>query len=327
MSGSLPQSTDAIESMVLASPANASFSGTLPSTVPPSVLTINLIDQAISGIIPHIQYAPELHSLTIQQTTKSRSNRISGTLPRHISIPNVEAISVTRCFISGTLPAVDQLSHLKVLWVNNNRFSGTLDELHINNTIFESLDIGSTVVSGTLPARVEYMPSVNYINARDAPLLSGTITQNFGQMSHMINILIWGTKLSGSLPESIGLMSTLGNFLAMGTRLSGSLPKSFVNVSALRTFDISDDFISGDLSNLALSHDITNLHIRWNRLSGSLISFKNAPNLTGVLLTGNQLSGTFPATGFVPTIHRRNRANGSPSKLAYLMFGKNPVRH
>ena len=105
---------------------------------------------------------------------------------------------------------------------------------------------------------------------------SGTIPTAIGTMEKLTDFYAYGNELSGSLPSEIGKMKKLENLVLADNRLTGQIPEEVSSMPSLQLFSISnkDENTPG--------------------LTGTLPTFKHAPQLTDLYLYGNSISGPIP---------------------------------
>ncbi|CAA0835870.1 meristematic receptor-like kinase [Striga hermonthica] len=127
--------------------------------------------------------------------------------------------------------------------------------------------------------------------------LSGTISENIGQLRALRRLSLHDNFLSGPVPESLGSLPNLRGIHLFNNRLSGSIPPSIAaNCLLLQTLDLSNNRLTGSIPpNLTNSTRLYRLNLSFNELSGSIpVSLARLESLTFLSLQNNNLSGRIP---------------------------------
>ncbi|KAK4377420.1 hypothetical protein RND71_003716 [Anisodus tanguticus] len=139
-----------------------------------------------------------------------------------------------------------------------------------------------------------------YLHVRELRMmgmnLSGSLTPELGQLSHLHFLNFMWNDLTGSIPEEIGNIKTLKLLLLTGNQLSGSLSDQLGYLPNLRIFQIDENQISGRIpksfSNL---NSVQHIHFNNNSLSGQIPpELSNLSTLLHLLVDNNNLSGYLP---------------------------------
>ncbi|KAJ0703902.1 putative protein kinase RLK-Pelle-LRR-Xb-1 family [Helianthus annuus] len=203
-------------------------------------------------------------------------NNFKGTLPDSLSgVPNLERFDVSSNEISGVIPAgicgSGSGSKLKVLYLQNNRLSGSIPSSLGNCSELVSLDLSFNTLDGNIP-------------------------KSFKNLSKLQDLIIWMNLLSGEIPEELRFLSNLENLILDFNYLTGSIPASLSNCSNLNWISLSNNKLGGEipaalggLSNLAI------LKLGNNSFSGEIPpELGDCKSLVWLDLNTNQLSGTIP---------------------------------
>ncbi|PNX86216.1 LRR receptor-like kinase resistance protein [Trifolium pratense] len=160
--------------------------------------------------------------------------------------------------------------NMKVLFLDNNNFSGTLEDVLGNNTRLVVLCISNNSISGTIPSSVGMFYDMQAL-LLDENLLEGEIPFEISNMSSLQIINLSQNKLIGSIPKFSKLKSL--RFLYLGkNELSGSIPFELSGSSYLELVDLTDNKFSGKIPNWM--DKLSELHV--------------------LLLGGNNLEGGIP---------------------------------
>ena len=140
--------------------------------------------------------------------------------------------------------------------------SGHITELYLNGQ----------QLTGSIPADIEKLTSLTYLNLSENYYLTGSIPDDIGKLTSLRDLDLSSTKLTGSIPADIGNLTSLTSLILSRNQLTGSIP---------------DDI--GKLINL------TNLYLSSNELTGSIpADIVNLTSLTNLYLSENKLRGPAP---------------------------------
>lgn len=134
--------------------------------------------------------------------------------------------------------------------------------------------------------------SLESLEFRSNPGLTGTVPVVFGELKNLRSLVITENGLTGQLPESVGNLSELRRLNLAGNSFSGWIPGSFGGLSRLLILDISGNSVSGPLpETLGGLTALLKLDLRGNRLEGKIPdAFRNLKNLTLLDLSDNRLT-------------------------------------
>lgn len=280
--------------------ANTGLQGSLPSTLPSSLVRFNVSMNALSGSIPagifsnttfgeeglvDLSYnaltgtipAHLMSGTEYLETLDLSSNKLSGDLPPFLSTatPNSFAVSVANNSLTGSLTKelfrnVSTAGYTITFDCSRNKLSGVLpDDLfaYLTNAYFLSFNASRNALTGSIPNWMENKNSYN-------PLLYGM----FFELSH--------NQISGSVPTTF-------------------LPPDGVEYYVV-TWNLSSNAISGTIPNTILGYAPLNtlsfvLDLGNNKLNGTLPSSFNATGRYSgftLSLASNSLTGTVPETLF-----------------------------
>ncbi|XP_022764325.1 LRR receptor-like serine/threonine-protein kinase EFR [Durio zibethinus] len=104
-----------------------------------------------------------------------------------------------------------------------------------------------------------------------------------------------GAKSSGEIPREIGNLIALEIFSAVSMRLNGPIPPSLFNMSFLKEINLSNNSLSGKLSNVRSIPNLDALYLWQNYLTGNIPdSISNASNLRSIDMGENSFDGHIP---------------------------------
>ncbi|KAK7269793.1 hypothetical protein RIF29_22529 [Crotalaria pallida] len=121
------------------------------------------------------------------------------------------------------LPSLSSLTHLRVLSLKNNRFTGPIPPLS-NFTSLKLLFLSRNSFSGNFPETVTslsrlYRLDLSYNN------LSGEIPVTVNRLTHLLTLRLENNRFSGRIPGV--RLADLQDFNVSGNNLSGEIPETF----------------------------------------------------------------------------------------------------
>ncbi|KAK1419969.1 hypothetical protein QVD17_29435 [Tagetes erecta] len=194
-----------------------------------------------------------------------------------ISDPQVVGITLAGKNLRGYIPSeLGNLTYLRRLNLNNNKFHGSIPDQIFNATSLHSVILSGNNLSGELPMTICNPVRLQTIDlSRNS--LTGTIQKFLGNCRELQRLVLAGNKLSGEIPA--GVFPGLPNLIQLdlsSNSLTGSLP-----------FDI------GELKSLSGT-----LNVSFNRFTGKLPeSLGDLPLTVGFDLRHNNFTGEIPQSG------------------------------
>ncbi len=224
------------------------------------VTSIYLIANMFNGTLPaSIGNLKDLRILWLSV------GHIYGPLPTSIGqLSKLEKLQISYANMEGELPDLRNLTSLKTIGFDGNKFSGTMPEHYLQLPSLESLDLSLMTLTGTLPeiitSTLKYLDlSINNLN--------GTIPDY--SSSNLKNVDLSFNKFHGSLPP-------LGRYLT-----SLIVPRNYLN----GTFDGSG------------YKYLKEIDLRGNALQGAFdLPAMNVSSLTHLDIAGNQFTSFFSNT-------------------------------
>ncbi|MBA0753631.1 hypothetical protein Gogos_020105, partial [Gossypium gossypioides] len=223
---------------------------------------LDISHTGISDVMPTWFFNISTESLNLS------SNQLTG----EVSYLNVrDIVDLSSNHFTGPLPRV--LSTLRILFLSNNSFSGSLSELICNPSLtgMLALDIERNLLIGEIPDCWNHWEILGYLN-------------------------LGNNNLTGKIPPSLGL-----EFLFMlnlrNNSMFGELPSTLRNSSGLIILDLSENHFSGNVpawigdkfSNLVV------LSLRSNNFDGHIPhKICDLQYLQNLDLAHNNISGVIP---------------------------------
>ncbi|KAK7316991.1 hypothetical protein RJT34_00858 [Clitoria ternatea] len=202
-------------------------------------------------------------------------NKFDGPLPESLSeLVSLESLDLSSNNFSGPILATlceDARNNLKELFLQNNRFTGSIPPTLGNCSNLVALDL-----------------SVNY--------LTGTIPPSLGSLSNLRDLMLWLNQLHGEIPQELMYIKTLENLILDFNELTGNIPSGLVNCTKLNWISLSNNRLSGEipawigkLSNLVI------LKLSNNSFSGRIPpELGDCKSLIWLDLNTNLLTGSIP---------------------------------
>ncbi|KEH28884.1 receptor-like protein 13 isoform X1 [Medicago truncatula] len=249
--------------------SNNNFSGLLPEDIGiflPSVTYMNFSSNNFEGNIPSsICKMKKLKYLDLSQ------NHFSGELPKQLAADcnNLQYLILSNNSLCGNIP---KFVNMVVLFLNNNNFSGTLDDVlgKGNNRRLILLSISNNSITGKIPSSI-------------------------GMFSHMQFLFMGQNQLEGQIPIEISNMPWLHILDLSQNKLIGAIPK-LSSFKYLRFLYLQQNDLSGSKpSELSEGSKLQLLDLRENKLSGKIPNWMDKlSELRVLLLGGNNFEGEIP---------------------------------
>ncbi|PRP79017.1 putative leucine-rich repeat receptor-like protein kinase [Planoprotostelium fungivorum] len=218
-------------------------------------------------------------SSLILQNTNSNGNFPSS----FTSMTALSTLALSSNYLSGTVPDLSPLSKLVEVYLGRNAFTGAIPNLPstIKYADFSNNCFTSIATSINLPSLLQLTVQNNSI--------TGLIPDGLSASSSLVTLNLNGNQFNGNIP----LLPASLTFLGLGGNSLTSLP-NLNQLTNLTYFNFSgNSFVTSLPSRLPpslISLDLTNSGFSGNLSSG----FSFLPNLTSLLLGGNQIVGTVP---------------------------------
>ena len=157
------------------------------------------------------------------------------------------------------------------------------------------LQLNNNNLNGTIPNELGDLTGLLDVTFQDN-VLSGSIPTSVGNLVNLVDLFFDGNQLTGSIPTSLGGLSNLQSFDLDRNLLSGTIPTELGNLTALRELRLDENQLNGNIPmQLGSLSNLTHLELNDNDLSGSIpVEIGNLTNLTQLRLQGNQLTGSIP---------------------------------
>lgn len=207
-------------------------------------------------------------------------------------------LDVSHNHLSGALPAILQhIPDCSIILLNHNQFTGPLESLLENTTesikLTEVLDIGSNLLTGTVPNALINMQSLKYLSFQEN-FISGSVPEHFHQLNNLVELHANDNILEGILPASMGSLTGIETLRLEHNEFVGSIPTSWSAMTALELLSLNHNTIDGEIPTFFGTSmlRLTDLLLSNNQLEGSIPpEIGNCNALKRLLLFGNRLTG------------------------------------
>lgn len=194
----------------------------------------------------------------------------------------------TECTWYGITCDAGQTHVLRVNLADNN-LTGTLPAIS-DLTAMQYFDVGDNQIGGSLPS-LTGLSQLDVFQGR-----TNRFTGPIPSLAGLTNLSLFEVKenqLSGPIPSLAGL-TTLQYFFVSSNRLTGNIPP-LTGLSSLVQFYVSYNQLTGPIPSLAGLGNLTTLSVSHNQLTGPIPSLAGLDSLMYFRVEGNRLSGPPPA--------------------------------
>lgn len=233
----------------------------LDGSIPPEQLerlwnlrVMTLQDTGIEGSVPSTIGA--LSKLTMLNLA---FNELNGSLPSEIALlTDLKVLKLQETSLTGTIPSsiVSKLPKLEILYLQNNKFQGTIPLWNNNTTtptvlrqvdlrensmtgdlekillslqssVFEALRLGGNSLSGSLPSTMNEFVSLETLDLSKTRDITGTIPTQLATLPNLSTLNLEGNKMEGSVPSQLAKMSSLETLRLHENRFIGNMDDAF----------------------------------------------------------------------------------------------------
>eukprot|EP00253_Pinus_taeda_P008856 PITA_08856 len=327
LTGTIPSSVGRLTRLQELALSGNDLSGRIPTSLSnmSNLLSLNLAANQLSRKIP--RFLGNFSNLVFLGLSY---NKLSGTVP--IELAKLSFLKILHLnnnqLDSGNvinMPFLTDLtncSHLKQLWLHNNKLSGVLPfAIGRLSTNLSMLVLSNNKIQGNIPPHIGNLSSLtllnlseNFLNGNVPPLgkfvkierlylsnnnLEGNIPDDFEGLQHLGLLDLSVNRLSGKIPNSLSLLKQLRRLHLHHNNLSGTIPSSLGDCIILELLDLSHNSLSG-----SIPHEIGKfsnlqfyLNLSWNLLEGSLpMEIGKIAMAQAIDISVNQLIGEIPPT-------------------------------
>jgi len=319
------------------------FSGEIPACLGDLTKLRDLLlsMNTLTGTIPsELCQIGGLTSFVIQR------NQIGGELPSCIgdSWPNLEVFITSENLLEGSipdsfanlrklrrfwvddnaftgqpLPILNQFPELKYVYLENNGFSGVVDETTMVNAVnLTTFDLSTNdFTANNFPMHLLSKPNLQLIDfSRNR--MSGTLADSIpsDSVSDLRYLSIHGNSFSGEIPGSLHHLPILFHLDLSENRFQGDLPADIFKSTVIGNLFLSNNFglvpgvIPPEVEQMTQLFDLS---LKGTNRNGELPNLLGFNNIQLIDFDNNDLGGT------VPTQY------GALQNLRYLLLSRNPT--
>ncbi|EOX92906.1 Leucine-rich repeat receptor-like protein kinase family protein [Theobroma cacao] len=182
--------------------------------------------------------------------------------------PNLTHVDLSINSLYGSIPSIGNLINLSVLYLYNNKLSGSIpQEIGLLRSL-SSLALSNNNFTGPIPASIGNLTNLSVLNLYSNKL-SGSIPQEIGLLRSLSSLTLSDNNFTGPIPASIGNLTNLSVLNLYYNKLSSSIPQTIGLLRSLSSLALSDNNFTGPIP--ASIGNLTNLSILYlynNKLSG-----------------------------------------------------------
>ncbi|XP_058762508.1 probable LRR receptor-like serine/threonine-protein kinase At3g47570 [Vicia villosa] len=247
---------------------------------------LNLGNNSFFGKIPQ-----ELGKLLQLQHLRLTNNSFAGEIPTNLTYcSNLKYLNLGHNNLTGKIPIeIGSLKklHLFVVWKNN--LTGGVSSSIGNLSTLISFSCAFNNLEGEISQEICRLKSLKFLGF-PANNLSGLIPSCLYNISTLTTLSLTDNSFHGSLPPNMfHTLPDLQIFEIAGNYFSGPFVTSIINATSIITFEISTNYLVGQVPSLGRLKDLQNLNLEQNNL-GNL-----STELELLFLGGNMISGQIPA--------------------------------
>lgn len=291
MVGAIPSSIGEMDEMVHINLNDNSFSSTIPSSLSqlPELVYLYLSGNYFTGTLP--ESLSQLHE-TLKDFDVG-DNDLSGSIPSSLGLlSKLNTFSLRFNHFVGRVPtALSAMSELRILQLNGNYLSGSLDNLfssRVNLTHLQVFDASDNALTGHLPPFMFVkLPQLSTVSL-SLNCLSGTLPSQICTADSMQVLSFDGM---GSSKSCEGYGDVFNFFKPQG--LTGSIPECVLAMPSLVLLHLSANALTGSIPSKFFSPSLRNISLSHNHLSSTIPYAFQQGQLRKLDLSHNKLTGVW----------------------------------
>ncbi|WJX31156.1 hypothetical protein P8452_19617 [Trifolium repens] len=247
------------------------------------VVELELLRLNLSG-----KLAPDIGNLAYLKILDFMWNNISGGIPVEIgNIKSLELIFLSGNELTGPVPEeLGFLPNLRIMQIDDNKLSGPIPLSFANLNKTKHFHMNNNSLSGQIPAE-------------------------FSKLPNLIHLLLDNNNLSGILPPELSKMPNLTILQLDNNNFGGnSIPDTYANMTKLVKLSLRNCNLQGPIPDLSQIPHLLYIDLSFNQLNESIPPNKLGENITTIILSNNNLTGTIPSNfSRLPRLQKLSLAN------------------
>ncbi|WCJ35078.1 Leucine-rich receptor-like protein kinase family protein [Euphorbia peplus] len=285
-----------VVSLNLTSSSHGGLFGFLPPEIGllNKLVNLTIVSVNLTGKIP-----VELAKLTSLRIFNISNNVFVDTFPGEITLgmSHLEILDVYNNNFSGDLPVeIMHLKNLKHLHLGGNYFSGSIPESYSEIQSLEYLGLNGNALSGKIPGSLAKLRNLRSLYIGYYSSYDGGIPPEFGELTSLEVLDMANCNLTGEIPATLGQLTLLHSLFLQMNRLSGRIPTEFSNLVRLKSLDLSINELIGEIpESLSELKNLTLIHLFRNNMYGKIPEFiGDFENLEVLHVWGNNFTFELP---------------------------------
>lgn len=210
----------------------------------------------------------------------------------------VSSISLISKSLGGQLPPdLNQLSNLKTLNLQKNRFSGSLPSLSGLPSL-QDVHLDSNNFTSVPPKFLSGLTNLQHFSIDDNPSLPPwTIPDSLTDSPTLADFSASNANIVGQIPDIFGSFPSLEYLRLSYNNITGFLPNSLAK-SGIQNLVLNnqESGLSGGIDVLGSMEQLTQVWIHVNKFSGTIPDLSLCSNLVDLQLRDNSFTGVIPAS-------------------------------
>lgn len=274
--------------------------------------SLNLSSNNLTGYISNLNSLTELYSISFN------NNQIQGgNIDSFSELTKLTSLNISACHLNGNIQSLKNLTNLSYIAALANNINGSFSEDFSKFTKLQYLDLqnnqveGDYSVLGLIPTLRTLILSVNNFNKIDSDNYNNkSIPQSFKNLTNLTDLRLQSLGLKNNI-DILGSLVNLNVLQINNNMIEGPLPTNFSALNKLYFITFDSNKIT-DISVLGGINTLQTIDGQSNLITAIPSSFNQLTNLTNLSLRRNKISGSLIAL--------------APTKLSYLDISENRLR-